>query len=486
MIASIASYYVGAALVEHFGVHVNFRVTSLSFMVSALCITMIMPKPAPHHAASDYGLRALANAFTYVKSHHRVLEVILISTVFWAAASVVRSIIPAIVKEVFGGSYQDIGTYQGLLGVGLLVGSLVLTFLGPALKSELAISWCFKLAGIAGMFLAAAAAFKWDRRACASFIFLIGFFGSGIQVSVYAFLQRIVPDHLRGRIFGVNDLCSMAGLLLATGLLGIPRWPNIDRHITWIMGVASLGLVTCGAWTTMVRLRRGRFGRRLTFCRNANEFYCRLMARVQRDGICTIPVSGPVIVAANHNSVLDPFVLTAGCPNRTIGFMIAREYATIPVFRKLVEAIECVPVTRSGNDTASVKAVLRHLSQGKAIGIFPQGRIQRRDEPPEIHEGVGMLALRSGATVIPCYIDGTRPPWVGRRTKFTDMLSMVVPFFQFHRARVRYGTAVDLSAWKGREKDRAAYREVAEHIMAKVMSLRVQSSTGTLPVDPAR
>ena len=61
-----------------------------------------------------------------------------------------------------------------------------------------------------------------------------------------AFLQRIVPDYIRGRVFGVNDLCSMAGLLVATGLLAIPRWPNIDRHITWIMAVTSLGLLTCG------------------------------------------------------------------------------------------------------------------------------------------------------------------------------------------------------------------------------------------------
>jgi 1-acyl-sn-glycerol-3-phosphate acyltransferase len=179
-----------------------------------------------------------------------------------------------------------------------------------------------------------------------------------------------------------------------------------------------------------------------------------------------------VIIAANHNSVLDPFLLTAGSPNRTIGFMIAKEYANIPVFRRLVRTIECVPVSRSGNDTASVKAVLRHLSQGKAIGIFPAGRIQPHDEPPELHEGVGMLALRSGATVIPVYIGGTRSPWQGSRSKYVDRLGMVVPFFQLHNAWVHFGRPVDLSAWKGRERDRAAYREATEHIMARVLDLK--------------
>lgn len=470
-IASIAAYFVGPYLVTRFGVNANFRVTSLAFLASAICITAVSPRPHPR-VKSRHGLRDLVESFRYVHTHHRVREVILISTVFWMAASIVRSIIPAIVKNVFGGDYQDIGNFQGILGVGLIGGALILTLLGSALKSELAASWCLKLAGLSGLCLTLACIFKWNRSSCAVFIFLIGFFGAGISVSVNAFLQRIVPDFIRGRVFGVNDLCSMGGLLLATGLLGIPRWPNIDRHITWVMAVTSLALMACGIWTTRVRLHRGRFGPFLTFWRNFFEFHSRLVARMHREGTCTIPVGGPVIVAANHNSVLDPFLLTAGCPNRTIGFMIAKEYTTIPMFGRLVDAIECVPVTRSGNDTASVKAVLRHLSQGKAIGIFPAGRIQPRGEPPALHEGVGMLALRSGATVIPAYIGGTRPPWCGSKGKYIDRLGMVVPFFQLHRARVRYGPPIDLSAWKGRERDRAAYREAAEHIMARVQELR--------------
>jgi hypothetical protein len=51
---------------------------------------------------------------------------------------------------------------------------------------------------------------------------------------------------------------------------------------------------------------------------------------------------------------------------------------------------------------------------------------------------------------------------------------MAVPFFQRHRALVRFGRPVDLSAWRGREKDRAAFKEVADHIMREVMRLRDQ------------
>jgi 1-acyl-sn-glycerol-3-phosphate acyltransferase len=499
MIASIASFYIGALLVERVGVRANFVVNSLTFLASAAFVYLIRPPAtahAPAHAASDTraaaapgdkGLRAIADAFRYVRCHRRVMEVIFVSVVFWAGSSIVHSIIPALVKDFFGGTYEQIGIYQGLLGVGLLVGSLVITLLGAALKSELAISWCLKLTGLAGLFLTGVIVLGLGRIAGAAAILLIGFFGSGIGVSVNALLQRIVPNSHRGRVFGVNDMFSMAGLLAATGALGIPSWPNIDRHVAWITTSVSLGLIGAGLWTTYVRLARGRFGRALTFWRNLNEFYCRSMARVRRIGVCTIPVEGPVIIAANHNSVLDPFVLTTGSPNRSIGYMIAREYAVMPGFAGLVRSIDCVPVSRSGTDIASVKAALRHLADGKALGIFPSGRIVPRDASPEPREGVGMLALRSGATVIPAYIGGLRPAllWTrgtaaqrSRWVNLLDLLSMVVPFFQLHRATVRFGPPVDLTEFAGREKDREAHAAASQKIMDAVLALREEAEGG--------
>ncbi len=483
MIATIASAVVGGYLVEWYGARWNFRVDGLTFLVSAGLLLWIRP-PRIERASveKEGGLSAIAEGFAYVCRHRRVAEVIAVSAVLWMAASVVRSIIPATVKEVFHGSYGDIGLYQGLLGLGLLIGAVILTLLGNTLRSELAMSWSLNLAGAWGLLLALAVWLGWGRGVCGVALVMIGMFGAGIQVSVSALLQRMVPDYVRGRIFGVHDLASIAGLLLATGLLGIPNWPNIDRHIAWIMALTAAMLLTAGLWTTRMRLRRGRFGSAITFWRNANEFYCRLWPRVRRDGLCTIPVAGPVIVAANHDSSLDPFLLTATSPNRYVSFMIAREYSRIPLFRRLVALIECVPVNRTGMDVASIKAALRHLSEGRALGIFPQGGIRRPGEPLEIREGVGMLALRSGAVVIPAYISGTRYyDGVGRA------------FLSRHHAVVRYGPAVDLSAFAGREKDREAYHAASQKIAAAIFELAPEadrqrtndnSDSGRAPVWP--
>ena len=479
MIASIASAVAGGWLVENVGEIWNFRVDALTFVVSALCILFIRPPVTEHRERATHGVHAIAEGFRYVARHRRVGEIILISSILWAGASIVRSVIPALVKDVFGGTYQDIGYYQGMLGGGLLLGSIVLTLLGGSLKSGLAISWSLKLAGLSGLAIAASVQFKWPQAVCAAAIILLGVFGAGIQVSVLALLQRMVPDYIRGRIFGVHDLCTMSGLLLATGFLSIPNWPDIDRHIAWIAGLTSLGLFATGLWTTLVRLKRGRFGRAITFWKNLNEFYCRFWPRVQREGICTVPAEGPVIVAANHVSTLDPFLLTATSPNRYVSFMIAREFARLPFFSRLVEMVECVPVNRTGSDIASVKAALRHLDQGRCLGIFPEGRIRRPGESLKVREGVGMLALRSGATVVPAHISGVCQPFYARRTRLLDWLSVIMPFLRRQHARVRYGPPVDLSRWRGREKDREAHREAAEYILSRIEALAADDAPQT-------
>jgi 1-acyl-sn-glycerol-3-phosphate acyltransferase len=477
MIATIASAVASGYLLAAFSVVGNFRIDAVTFLFSAALIACIRP-PTAHRAVQDKsGIGAIADGFRYVRQHRRVLEIIVLSSILWAGASVIRSIIPALVRDVFGGDYVNIGQYQGLLGAGLLVGSLLLTMFGGALKSELAISWSFKLAGVTGLLLAAAIALRWPNAVCGTAILLVGAFGAGIQVSVSAMLQRITPDYIRGRVFGVHDLCTMAGLLAATGLIGIPHWPNIDRYIALIAAITSLVLLVTGIWTTMTRLKRGRFGRAITFWRNLNEFYCRWWARVKREGVCTVPASGPVIVAANHMSTLDPFLLGATSPNRYISYVIAREYAVIPLFRRLVELMECVPVTRTGHDTSSVRAILRHLESGRCLGIFPQGRIQFPGEALELHEGVGMIALRSGATVVPAFISGVHQPPFEKASRWQNMKSMLAPLVRRQRGRVRYGAPIDLSPWKGRERDREAYREVAEEIMAAVSALETKPRT---------
>ena len=105
-----------------------------------------------------------------------------------------------------------------------------------------------------------------------------------------------------------------------------------------------------------------------------------------------------------------------------------------------------------------VTFALRHLRAGKALTVFIEGRIPAPGQKVEPRDGAALLALRSGAPVIPCHISGTL---------YRD--GILAGSLARHRARVRFGPPVDLSdlaGQTGRETVAAATRRIFEHICA--------------------
>ncbi|MCP4249431.1 MAG: 1-acyl-sn-glycerol-3-phosphate acyltransferase [bacterium] len=200
------------------------------------------------------------------------------------------------------------------------------------------------------------------------------------------------------------------------------------------------------------------YGLPLRVAMRFNAAMCRSWYRLRRIGPCTVPADGPVIVAANHHCTADPLILSAACPSRAITFLIAREYANTPFFGYFVGLLDCIHVRRDGRDVAATKTALRRLRQGYALGIFIEGRITPPDETPVPKDGVALLALHSRATVIPAHIGGTL---------YRD--GIAAGFFARHRARVRFGSAVDLAGLTGRPGREAvaeATKRIYEHICA--------------------
>ena len=195
----------------------------------------------------------------------------------------------------------------------------------------------------------------------------------------------------------------------------------------------------------------------LVCVQKANRFLCGLWYRLRRVGPCTVPAVGPVIIAANHTCTADPLLLSAGCASRTISFLIASEYANLPVWGFFVRLIGCIPVRRDGRELGATRQALRRLSEGHALGIFLEGRITPPSQPRLLKDGAALLALRSGAVVIPAHISGT-----------VYCHGVLEGFLAHHRARVRFGSPVDLSdlaGHTGRRSVAAATQRIYEQIL---------------------
>ena len=133
------------------------------------------------------------------------------------------------------------------------------------------------------------------------------------------------------------------------------------------------------------------------------------------EGLENIPAEGGFILCCNHISARDPFYLAIPVKNRFFHFMAKVELFKWKPLGAILTALGGFPVDRGHNDLNAVRTSLKLVAEGHALALFPQGTRSRDNSRTPMLSGVSMIALRSGAPVIPAYIDG--PYRLFRRTR---------------------------------------------------------------------
>lgn len=131
----------------------------------------------------------------------------------------------------------------------------------------------------------------------------------------------------------------------------------------------------------------------------------RVLWRVRVYGAQNVPLHGPLIVACNHVSFVDPPVLGVSCP-RTIHYMAKRQLFDIPVLGPTIRALGAYPVDRDGSATGAIKRSIEVLREGEAVGIFPEGGRNIAGNA-QARQGVALLAALSDAPVLPAAVVGS-------------------------------------------------------------------------------
>lgn len=185
------------------------------------------------------------------------------------------------------------------------------------------------------------------------------------------------------------------------------------------------------------------------FCREICRIVLRTLWRFKSIGSERVPETGPVIVAANHVSYLDPVVLGSGM-KRPLTYLAKKELFAIPVLGPLISALGAKPLDREAGGVAAVRAALRVLKDGHCVGIFPEGTRNLDGSAPE-KGGVALLAALSGAVVVPAGIVGTRD---ARR---------------FHQIRIAYGEP--LRVVRDRKADGDDLEKWTAEIMQRIRAL---------------
>jgi 1-acyl-sn-glycerol-3-phosphate acyltransferase len=175
-------------------------------------------------------------------------------------------------------------------------------------------------------------------------------------------------------------------------------------------------------------------------------------------GAENLPHDGPVIVVTNHKANLDP-VLVGMLFDRPLRYMAKKELFGNAALRKLIVSLGAFPIDRGAGDRAALKTSLEILAGGEVLLMFPEGHRRRDDAVHEFLPGVGMLALRSTAAVLPMAMEGTQRMFRDGRPGLPALRALV-------------GPPLDLSDLPGRNSK--TYQEAARRMRDAVAGLYAQ------------
>ncbi|MGE4425851.1 MAG: lysophospholipid acyltransferase family protein [Solirubrobacteraceae bacterium] len=128
--------------------------------------------------------------------------------------------------------------------------------------------------------------------------------------------------------------------------------------------------------------------------------------RISRIGREDVPKRGPVIIAANHRSFFDPFVI-GSMSRRPLYFVAKKELFRKPLQRWFLNSLGAFPIDRGTADGDAMDTARLLLERGDCVVIFPEGTRMRPGSLGRPRSGVGRLALQTGAPVVPVAVHGT-------------------------------------------------------------------------------
>ena len=132
-----------------------------------------------------------------------------------------------------------------------------------------------------------------------------------------------------------------------------------------------------------------------------------LVARLEVYGAERVPLTGGLVVAANHFSWIDPPALGAACP-RTLYFMAKVEAHRVPGLGELMRAFGTFAVRRGESDRDAVRRMREIVREGNALGMFAEGTRQRSGVPGPVQPGAAMVAVTEEVPLIPAAIHGSQ------------------------------------------------------------------------------
>jgi 1-acyl-sn-glycerol-3-phosphate acyltransferase len=127
-------------------------------------------------------------------------------------------------------------------------------------------------------------------------------------------------------------------------------------------------------------------------------------------GIYNVPKTGGVLLVSNHQSFLDPIILSSGL-DRTLSYLAKAELFKNRFFGWLISSLNAFPVEQGAGDVSAVKEAIARLQEGHLLNIYPEGSRTLDGEMQPLEKGVALVIRRAKVPVVPVAITGSFKAW---------------------------------------------------------------------------
>ena len=364
-------------------------------MVVVRCVNFIIPQCFQSgNSVSNNGFKL---AIDYLKSHKRALYLVVLSILLQFIVAVFSNSLNALITDFYGLTFADLSYLRTMLGVGILLGMGGAIYFSrimriPHLFASGFLVLCLALVTVP-LCKSIDAAWFW--------LLPIGIADAIVVVMLDTILQKITPDRVRGKIFGLQlTLCTLSfliGTLLVANVIEFVNPLNVFKVIALLSFILAFGVLIFDK-SFRYFLLKATFGHLFL-----------MLFKYKVEGLENIPKKGKIILAGNHTGHLDPFIIQMAT-HRQLWFVTGPVAFQMPIIKHLLKYFNVLPL-KFGKGVEAIEAAVKKLQNGEAVIIFPEGKFTPDGDVCKFNRGVGLMAQHADCAIVPFAISGGFEAW---------------------------------------------------------------------------
>jgi len=343
---------------------------------------------------------------------------------FWFIGIALLSIIPVYCKNFLKAQESVVTLFLMLFSVGIGVGSILCerlsfkrTELGLVPLGSFGISlftfdlfWAGQPAALSSDGLISVVDFLntyYGRRVSID-IFLLAVSGGFFTVPLYTFIQQKSYKEIRSRVIAGNNILNALFMVVSSLFLAALYHSKLSYpQIFLILSIMNI-LVAIYIYTLIP------------------EFLLRLMAwgltnivyRLKVIGRENLPLEGPFVIACNHVTYVDSFIISSGCP-RPSRFVMYYKYFDMPFISRIFRDSKVIPIAGANENRTVLKSafdkIAADLQDGEVVCIFPEGRLTSDGKVHEFRSGIEKIIQQTPVPVVPACMNGLWGSYFSRK-----------------------------------------------------------------------